>query len=144
MRRIKRTNKNAHDYFMREECGPEKWAHYIMLAEGVSPFGHRTSNIVECVNGAWLEHRAYAPYKFFDTTQLWCFEKIAERYAEAVKWQQEGKRITPWAMSLIKGETKLAMKHNYRYTFFYCKSCKKGGQLCQMVVFGVSFFFYNT
>ena len=77
---------------MREECGPEKWAHYVMLAEGVSPFGHRTSNIVECVNGAWLEHRANTPYNYFDTTQLWCFEKIAERYAEAVKMQQPGRQ----------------------------------------------------
>ena len=116
MRRIKRTNKNAHDYFMREECGPEKWAHYKMLEDGVSPFGHRTSNIVECVNGAWLEYRGHAPYRFFDATQVWCFEKMAERYAEACKWEDQGKLVTPWAESLIKREMKLAMRHNYRYT----------------------------
>jgi hypothetical protein len=40
---------------------------------------------------------------FFDMTQLWCFTEIVERYAEAVKWQQQGKRITPWVTSLIKG-----------------------------------------
>ena len=74
-----------YEYFMRPECPPEKWAHYEMLAKDISPFGHRTSNTVECVNGAWLHFRTFAPYKFFDATQVWCFERIAERHAEATK-----------------------------------------------------------
>jgi hypothetical protein len=144
MRRIKRSNKNAHDFFMREECGPKKWAHYVIIDEGVSPFGHRTAHIIECINGAWLDYWAHTLYKSFDTTQLWCVTKIAERYAEAVKWQQEGKRITPWATSLIKGESKLAMKHNIDTPFCYCKSYKKGGRSCHIVVFGVSYILYKT
>ena len=118
MRKIQRINKPAHDYFMREECGPKKWDHFYFLEEGISPFGHRTSNIVECVNGAWLEYQKFAPCKLFNATQLWCFERKLERYDEAKKLLSEGKRITPWAKSLIKGGVNLVKKRNYRYWSF--------------------------
>ena len=52
MRVIARKDKFVHKYLMRDECPPQQWAHYASLKDGISTFGHRTSNIVESVNGA--------------------------------------------------------------------------------------------
>ena len=44
----------CHHYFLkREELPVESWAHYAFLEEGLSTYGHKTSNIVESMNGVW-------------------------------------------------------------------------------------------
>ena len=44
----------VHFYFLqRDELLIESWAHYAFLKENISTYGHKTSNIVESINGVW-------------------------------------------------------------------------------------------
>ena len=115
MRVIGRKDKYVHRYLMRSECPPEKWAHYASLKDGISTFGHRTSNIVELVISAWMGQRALHPYRFFDATIMWVFEKHSRRLYDAKSWLDKGWIVTPWARELMKKEMHIARKVNLRY-----------------------------
>ena len=51
MRVIGRRDRFFYKYLIREECPPSKWAHYASLKDGISTFEHRTSKVVDSVNG---------------------------------------------------------------------------------------------
>ena len=53
----------VHFYFLqRDELPIEDWAHYAFLEENISTYGHKTSNIVESINGVSKPFRAMHPY----------------------------------------------------------------------------------
>ena len=118
MKVIARKDKFFHRYLMRDTCPPEKWVHYASLRDGYSTFGHRTSNIVESVNGAWMGQRALHPYRFFDATMMWIFEKQSTRRYAALEWAKKGWIVTPWARQLMKKEMYIAAKANLRYLIY--------------------------
>ena len=118
MRVIARKDKNIHKYLMRDTCPPEKWAHYASLKAGISTFGHRTSNIVESANGAWIGQRALHPYRSFNATMMWIFEKHSDRRYAALEWAKKGWIVTPWARELMKKEMYIASRANLRYLIY--------------------------
>ena len=113
-----------HYFFKRDELPVESWAHYAFLEEGLSTYGHKTSNIVESMNGAWKPFRALHPYWLLDKTVEWCHNKYAERGAAAHERKREGHLFTKYAQDLIDRQRQLARNRKYKISqgrdVFYC------------------------
>ena len=113
-----------HYFFKRDELPVESWAHYAFLEEGLSTYGHKTSNIIKPMNGAWKPFRALHPYWLLDKTVEWCHNKYAERGAAAHERKREGHLFTKYAQDLIDRQRQLARNRKYKISsgrdVFYC------------------------
>jgi hypothetical protein len=113
-----------HYFFKRDELPVESWAHYAFLEEGFSTYGHKTSNIVESMNGAWKPFRAMHPYWLLDSTVEWCHNMYAERGYETHERKRAGHLFTKYAQDLINRQRQLARNRKYKISsgrdVFYC------------------------
>ncbi len=73
---------------------------YAMNEAGVATHGHKTSNIVECANGVFVDARLDAPYRLNDRILGWSGEQLKERVDRMRKWQEEGHVLTPYCHDL--------------------------------------------
>jgi hypothetical protein len=123
-----------HYFFKRKELRVESWAHYAFLEEGLSTYGHKTSNIVESMNGVWKPFRALHPYWLLDATVEWCHEKYAERYNGAKEREQKVHLFTKYAQGLINKQRELARNRKYQVSkgenVYYCTNETKRNGTC--------------
>jgi hypothetical protein len=81
---------------------------YAITEAGISTYGHKTSNIVESVNGVFVNAREEAPLKFFMDILLWVVDKGAERREKATAMESNPKfttAATVYGTNLHNGET---------------------------------------
>ncbi len=73
---------------------------YAMNEAQVSTHGHKTSNIVECANGVFVDARKDAPYRMNNLILGWSGEKLKQRFDRMTKWQKAGHILTPYCHQL--------------------------------------------
>ena len=74
---------------------------YAMNAEGIASHSFKTSQIVESLNGVFVEAREHAPYRLNAEILKWAGEQINERLEKITKWIAEGHLITKYAYDLF-------------------------------------------
>ena len=89
-------------HYFDQLVGPHEEVHqYVMNQLKIGTHGHKTSNIVECLNGVFVEAREQAPYRLNDMVLKWNGEKLKERVDILSKWITEGRHIlTPYCHRL--------------------------------------------
>ena len=70
---------------------------YAMLELGVSPCGHKTSNVVESINGTIVEIRNESPYFFNDELLKWIGQQLLARSDEIARHAAKHYTLTKWA-----------------------------------------------
>jgi hypothetical protein len=75
---------------------------YAMNAEGIASHSFKTSQIVECMNGVFVEAREHAPYRLNAKILKWMGEQINERLESITKWIAEGHALTKYAYNLFE------------------------------------------
>jgi hypothetical protein len=84
-----------------------------MLEEGISCYGHTTSNLVEGWNGVVKGIRALHPVMMLERLVDMLNGYYTDHRAEAEKWQAEKKVLTPWAQKAREHEAALVKKGSY-------------------------------
>ena len=74
---------------------------YAMNAAGIASHGFKTSQIVESLNGVFVEAREDAPYRLNAKILKWAGEQINERLESITKWIAEGHALTQYAYQLF-------------------------------------------
>ena len=74
----------------------------LIFIDRIACHGHKTSNIVECGNGVFVDARWLAPYRFNDEVLGWCGEKLKERVDKIIKWIEKGHILTPYCHELFQ------------------------------------------
>ena len=72
-----------------------------MNAAGIASHGFKTSQIVESLNGVFVEAREDAPYRLNAKILKWAGEQINERLESITKWIAEGHALTQYAYQLF-------------------------------------------
>ena len=70
---------------------------YAMLDLGISPCGHKTSNVVESINGTIVEIRNETPYFFNDELVKWIGQQLQARSDEIARHAAKHYTLTKWA-----------------------------------------------
>ena len=100
--KIKATSPKAAHYFNVLSGPHEHLYEYMMIFLRIACHGHKTSNIVECGNGVFVDARWLAPYRFNDKVLGWCGEKLKERVDKIIKWIEKGHILTPYCHELFQ------------------------------------------
>ena len=88
-------------HYFDQKVGPHELVYQYKLNElKIATHGHKTSNIVECVNGVFVEARKQAPYRLNDEVLKWSGGKLKERADKMDKWIQDGHILTPYCHDL--------------------------------------------
>ncbi len=88
-------------HYFDQMLGPHEHVYqYAMNDLKIGTHGHKTSNIVECLNGVFVDAREQAPYRLNDMVLQWCGEKLKERVDNMTKWIDEGHILTPYCHDL--------------------------------------------
>ena len=74
---------------------------YAMNAEGIASHGFKTSQIVESLNGVFVEAREHAPYRLNAEILKWAGEQINARLESITKWIEQGHLLTKYAYQLF-------------------------------------------
>ena len=88
-------------HYFDQLAGPhEEMFQYAMNDSKIATHGHKTSNIVECGNGVFVEARKQAPYRFNDMILEWSGAKLKQRVENMTAWMKKGHILTPWCHNL--------------------------------------------
>ena len=77
---------------------------YALNAANVRTHGFKTSQIVECANGVFVDARLLAPYRANNAILAWIGKEYVSRLKEMEKWIAKGHILTPWTHHLFQIE----------------------------------------
>ena len=90
-------------YFFDKKIGDHKHVYqYALIDEKIVTHGHKTSNIVECSNGVFVEARFEAPYRLNDAVLQWSGKKLKERVDNIKEWIAKQHILTPYCHDLFQ------------------------------------------
>lgn len=90
-------NKHAAKYL--DDLPHQQVFLYAILAQGISTMGHKTNNVVECINGKLDDIRWEAPLRFNDRVLDYLGKQISDRHAEIAKFRTKEFMLTPFAQN---------------------------------------------
>ena len=101
LKKVRQQSPIAAKYF--DECTPHDEVYqYAMNDKKIATHGFKTSQIVECANGVFVDARACHPYYLNEMILEWVGEKLDEYHREMVKWAQKGHPLTKYSTELYE------------------------------------------
>ena len=97
----------AAEYFLTKVNHEHTSYQYMLNRNKVVTHGFKTSQIVECLNGVFVEARHFTPYHLNNKLLSWVGTQFDKRFEESTKWVEKGKILTPWARHLFAIEVRL-------------------------------------
>ena len=96
LRRLKRESLVAGKYFEAQKPHNQIYQ-YAQNEDKIPTRGFKTSQIVECHNGVFVEVRKEHPYYLNMAILEWQGNKLREYHKQMLAWAQQGHSLTPWA-----------------------------------------------
>ena len=102
---IRAQSPMAADYFQTKVNHAHTYQ-YMLNRNMVATHGFKTSQIVECINGVFVEARHFTPYHLNNKLCAWMATQMEKRFEESTAWLRKGKMLTPWARHLLTIEVR--------------------------------------
>ena len=108
---FRKHNSDAAEYLSNLDV--KKWATYALLEQGYHTFGHSTSNIVEALNGVFVDIRKEHPLQCVDSIVAWTMKKLSKRRDHAKELQSRNAILTHYAKTLSDEQRDLMRAGQY-------------------------------
>ena len=92
-----RVSSPAAAHYFETQVEHERAYQYALNDKHVATHGFKTSQIVECTNGVFVEARQHTPYRANNMILSWMGKQYDERLLEITKWLDKSHLLTPYA-----------------------------------------------
>jgi len=97
---LRAQSRAAADYF--DALKHEQVFQYALNENKVATHGFKTSQIVECLNGVFVEARHHTPYRLNDMILAWIGKRLQEKRLQIIKYMGDGHFLTPYCAKLFQ------------------------------------------
>ena len=128
--RLKRESPRAAKYIDAIKPHVEVFQ-YAMNAEGIATHEFKTSQIVESLNGVFVDARKDAPYRLNAEILKWVGKELEERTENIKKWIAAGHPLTPYATQLFQVQVNT---HGPKHTHTWAQAHKHPRMHVQLII----------